>query len=240
MAYSELKKSTLIARVKKMVDLSTAAALNLDNITTNISKGNTKTGALVPSVSLIPVHDCNNCATCSAGCYAVRNVCWRPSVQKNVAENSALARNDRDRYFNDIERAARGARFFRFHVSGDVLDYDYFSRMVEMAKKCPWCTFLAFTKDFKDVNRYIAINGSLPENLKIIFSDWRGLEMPNPYNFPISSPVWFDKETGKEVERGPHCTNIVKWCGGDCSECAINGAGCWTLKPGETVLFKAH
>lgn len=222
-----------------MVNLASAAALNLDQISTKISRGNSKTGALVPSVSLIPVHDCNNCGTCSAGCYAVRNVCWRPSVQKNVAENSALAHNERDRYFSDIERAARGARFFRFHVSGDILDADYLRRMILTALKCPWCTFLAFTKDFADVNTWIDENGALPENMKIIFSDWRGLVMHNPHNLPISSPVWFDK-AGNEIERGPHCTSAATWCPGDCSECAITNSGCWALKKGETVLFKAH
>ena len=55
------------------------------------------------------------------------------------------------------------------------------------------------------------------------------LDVPNPHNLPTSRPVW----KGELVPSGI-------WCGGDCSACAVKDEGCWSLKPGERILFEAH
>lgn len=45
---------------------------NVENLHVKISEGNSKLGA-IPSVSLIPVMDCGNCAICAKSCYDLRN-----------------------------------------------------------------------------------------------------------------------------------------------------------------------
>ena len=48
------------------------AVENVSDLHVKISDGNTKLGA-IPSVSLIPVMDCGNCAICAKSCYDLRN-----------------------------------------------------------------------------------------------------------------------------------------------------------------------
>lgn len=48
------------------------AVENASDLHVKISEGNTKLGA-IPSVSLIPVMDCGNCAICAKSCYDLRN-----------------------------------------------------------------------------------------------------------------------------------------------------------------------
>lgn len=238
--YSELSAAALAGRVSDMVKLSRQMVLDgIEAKHVSISKGNRKTGARVPSVSLIPVADCGNCKACRGGCHDVRHdVIWPPQ-KASRAKNSAIARTDPERFFQEIKKTLKKSKFFRFHVGGDILNKNYFAGIVAAAKEFPACKILVFTKMFDLINAWIAENGPLPENLKLIFSDWRGLEMENPYNLPVSSPVWFDKD-GNEIERGPHTSNNCTWCPGSCEDCALQNCGCWNLKPGETVLFEAH
>ena len=235
-----MSPENVASRVKKMVTyragfLETCA----DGLTVRFSTGNRKTGAGVPSVSLIPVADCPNCKVCAGGCYDVRNVCFKKSVQITRAVNSAIYHSNPVQYFDAVRRFVRSVRFFRWHVGGDVVNLDYWENVVSIARDVPECQFLIFTKQFEIVNGWIDAGGVIPSNLHVILSDWRGLSMDNKYNLPVSSPVWFDAD-GVEIERGPHCTKNYFWCPGFCEDCAAAGSGCWSLKNGETVLFEAH
>ena len=82
------------------------------------------------------------------------------------------------------------------------------------------------------INEYVANGGEIPENLQLIFSAWPGMPLDNPYNFPTSSPRFIDGSCA--------APEGAKECPGNCSECAVMGAGCWTLKAGEGVVFNAH
>ena len=239
--YKEFFPAAVARRVAAMVETRESLINSgaVDGLHVRLSYGNRKTGAAVPSVSLIPVADCPNCKTCSAGCYDVRNVCYLPAVQKSRAINSAILKFDPERYFNEIGALVRFVRFFRWHVGGDMVTRSYFLHVLGIAKNTPGCQFLIFTKLYNVVNKYLADGGQIPENLHIIFSDWRGAKFENPFNLPVSSPVWSDPD-GREIERGPHCTDRVTWCPGFCEDCAAAGAGCFGLKAGETVLFHAH
>ena len=238
--YYELSADKIASRVRSMVGLRrNYIETGADGLTVRFSTGNRKTGAAVPSVSLIPVADCGNCKVCAGGCYDVRNVCFQKSVQISRAVNSAIYHSNPGAYFAAIRKFVRFARFFRWHVGGDVVDLDYWKNVVSIAVDTPACEFLIFTKEFDLVNSWIDAGGVIPSNLHVIFSDWRGIEMNNKYNLPVSSPVWFDK-SGKEIERGPHCTEKYTWCPGSCENCAAVCGGCWGLKNGETVLFHAH
>ena len=227
--YAEYSADSIQRRVAQMVEYRDQ--VDVPSAHVKFTYENRKTGALVPSVSLIPVADCVNCEACKTGCYDIRNVCYLPTVQMSRANNSAIAHEDPDRYFAEISEhiAKKGLRWFRFHGGADILNAGYFNGMVRVAKENPECHILAFTKAFGIVSRWIDLNGELPENLHIIFSEWRGQKMYNPHDLPTSRPVW----KGEVVPSGI-------WCGGNCSECAEKNGGCWSLKKGERILFEAH
>lgn len=238
--YYELSADKIAGRVRSMVELRrNYIQTGADGLTVRFSTGNRKTGAAVPSVSLIPIADCGNCKVCAGGCYDIRNVCYQKTVQVSRAVNSAIYHSNPAAYFDAVRKFVRFARFFRWHVVGDVVDLDYWKNVVSIAVDTPACEFLIFTKEFDLINSWIDAGGVIPSNLHVIFSDWRGIEMNNKYNLPVSSPVWFDK-AGNEIERGPHCTAAAVWCPGSCENCAAVCGGCWGLKKGETVLFHAH
>ena len=230
--YKEFGADAIRKRVQEM--LAFRDDVDVENAHVKFSYGNRKTGALVPSVSLIPVADCGNCAVCSRGCYDVRNVCFQKTVLKSRANNSAIFKKDPLKYMMEIQEAVKFLRFFRWHVGGDIKDYAYLVWMVSIARDTPTCEFLAFTKQYDIVNAYLRRFGSFPDNFHLIFSDWRGAEFDNPYNLPVSSPLWPDGT------KGPHCTDKVHMCGGDCSACASINGGCWSAGKGQTILFEAH
>jgi len=231
--YAEFREEAIVERVKEMVrkrdNLPPDADLHI-----KLSYGNRKTGALVPSVSLIPVADCGNCKMCSRGCYDIRNVCYLKSVQVTRAINSALLQRDPVGYMLQIKNAVKFLRFFRWHVGGDIKDPAYLVWMVAIAEETPECQFLAFTKMYDIVNDYLDLHETFPSNLHIILSGWKGDTDVNPHNLPVSSPVWKDGSQSCMV------TDDAIWCQGDCSACAESNGGCWAAKKGQTILFEAH
>lgn len=195
-------------------------------VAVSISAANSKMGA-VSSVSLLPYITCPfKCAEC----YAAKLAALRPAVCNAYARNTALAVEDPSAYFAQVRAAAMGVRFFRWHVSGDIINAHYFREMVFIAETLPHTEFLAFTKRYEIVNGFIKDGGAIPGNLHIIFSEWDGIEMPNPYNLPTAAVV------------RPGCEPADDWkiCGGNCFECACRGVGCWQLNKGETIAFKLH
>ena len=155
--YKEFGIEAVSKRVKQMVDFRDQ--VDVENAHVKFSYDNRKTGALVPSVSLIPVADCGHCAVCARGCYDVRNVCFQKTVQKARANNSAILQNDPGKYWREIEERVKHLRFFRYHVGGDIKDFSYFSNMVGIAVRNPHCEFLVFTKMYHIVNDFISYVG---------------------------------------------------------------------------------
>lgn len=231
-SYKEFGYEAIKKRVQQMLEFRDE--VDVENAHVKLSYGNRKTGALVPSVSMIPIADCGNCSVCMKGCYDIRNVCFQKTVQKARANNSAIYKLAPEKYWSEIRKAVRYLRFFRWHVGADIKDLQYLISMCSIARETPTCESLAFTKMYKLVNSYIKNIGPLPENLHIIFSDWRGAEMDNPYNLPVSSPLWPDGT------KGPHCTDKQFMCPGFCEQCAEAWTGCWAAKNGDTILFEAH
>lgn len=78
------------------------AVENVSDLHVKISEGNNKLGA-IPSVSLIPVMDCGNCAICAKSCYDLRNDMIYKEVIKTRAINSAILHEDPERYFKEID-----------------------------------------------------------------------------------------------------------------------------------------
>lgn len=216
----ECDSSVIRNFVKKTKEMTANIDGNKHKVHTSVCNIKMNDGAaIIPSVSLPPILTCSNCAQCSKYCYALKMARLRKNVSGSWARNLAVYQADPDRYF-------------RWHVSGDILSDSYLQGMIKVARECPSTSFLAFTKSFDIVNRYLDAGNSLPENLRIIFSGWVGLEMENPHNLPTSHPIFADGTTS--------APDGAKWCGGNCSECAAHSSGCWTMEKGDAVIFALH
>ena len=197
----------------------------------SISKANSKMGA-VASVSLLPFITCpTTCkCTCGSACYAAKLANLRPNVRHAWAVNTILAIYKPAQYWAEVEQAVKAVRFFRFHVSGDIMNKAYFHHMVDIANNNPHTEILCFTKQYDFVNAMIEKGFAVPANLHLLFSGWTNLEPVNPHNFPETNII----------ERGAEPAPNWKVCSGNCFSCAINGAGCWTACKGETIAFHKH
>lgn len=196
-----------------------------------VSTGNSKMGS-IPSVSLPAGLTCRSDCECAVKCYAKRLERLRPSVREAYRHNYQLYKCSPEIYWREVEASIMMSRFFRFHVSGDIPDEAYLGHMVEIAARNPHCEILCFTKKYTIVNNYLALRGSFPDNLHIIFSAWRELQMNNPYGLPEAHVRYRDGTTTAH--------DGAKECGGNCTECALTVGGCWTLKNGEQVVFNEH
>lgn len=200
----------------------------IKNNMVSISKGNSKMG-YIPSVSLPPIVTCAQGCTCAKKCYAAKLCRIYGTVRKAYNRNLEILKNDIDNYFTQVNAAAMVNKYFRFHVSGDIPSMDYLYRMVKLAQDLPGTTFLAFTKQYNFINNYLQ-SAAIPDNMKIIFSEWPGMHMENPHNLPVAHVIF----------RGSAPADNWKICGGNCTECACRGVGCWELKTGEHIAFYEH
>lgn len=197
----------------------------------SISSGNSKLGT-IQSISLPAGLTCRNDCECSRKCYAKRIERRRPAVRAAYKNNYELLRSDPDTFWREVEAAIMMSRFFRYHVSGDIVDDEYFRKMVEIADRNKHCEILCFTKKYEIVNKFIASGGKLPDNLHVVFSVWRNLKMANPFHFPEAHVRYRDGTTT--------APNDAVECGGNCTECAMTDDGCWSLENGESVVFNEH
>lgn len=196
----------------------------------SISHGNSKMGHIA-SVSLPSIVTCRACK-CHEKCYARKLERIRPTVAAAYKRNLDILTSDPDTYWREVEAAIMTSRFFRFHVSGDIPNYGYFESMVDIAWRNPHCQILCFTKKYDIVNEFMDRGGIVPKNLHIIFSGWVDLEMVNPYSFPEAHVKYRDGSTTARDD--------AQECGGNCSECASVDSGCWSLGPGQQVVFHEH
>ena len=190
-----------------------------------ISDNNSK--SIGPNMSLIPGKDCANCSLCRKKCYAMK-AWWQYSrTRKAWSANSRMARNKRLEYFDMVwdYLGKHKPATFRWHVAGDILDQDYYDRMVQVANDFPEIKFLCFTKRF-DLNYAIR-----PSNLAMVFSRWPGDERTavRPERLPNS---WVQDGTETRIP-----TNAIK-CMGRCDQCFM----CWHMRPGTDghVYFNIH
>lgn len=197
--------------------------------TVSISKGNSKLGS-IPSVSLPACITCNPNAPCFRLCYAAKITRLYKTVKSAYENNLNILNNDPGLYWEQVKQAAQTARFFRYHVSGDIPNMEYLEKMIETAEELPHTNFLAFTKQFDIVNLFLYKGGAIPENLKIIFSNWGDWKCSNPYNLPQCEVIL----------KGSEPLQDWKICGGNCTACACAGIGCWELKNGETIAIYQH
>ena len=200
----------------------------MQNLKISISKSNIKMGA-IPSVSLPPVATCSNCSECKNKCYALRMIKRRPSIGQAYQRNLDIFNYSPDIFKQQVIAAAMISNYFRWFTGGDIPNKEFFNMMVDIANTCKNCNFLAFTKNYNVVNEFIANGGTIPPNLKIIFSEWKKA-IPNPFNLPKS----------KVIFRGEQPPTDAKICGGNCYNCICQGIACWTLANNDTIYFYEH
>lgn len=204
-----------------------------NNVKISISHGNKKMGE-IPSVSLPPVITCAPGCTCAKKCYAVKLCRIYKTVREAYARNLRAWEDNPAEYFRQIDEVMSVSRFFRWHVSGDVPNWEYLQQMERLARRNPHCEMLAFTKRYDLIADYVWRHGAkpdaLPKNLHIVLSEWPGMTMRNPYGLPESHVIFKGEEPREDWQI----------CPGNCLECAKNGAGCWALGYGEHVAFYEH
>lgn len=229
-----LTKDGYKKRMKRIKTALNDAYKNVDDIHIKVQKGNKKTGSNCYTVSLIPVIDCMNCQKCKYNCYDLRNDFRFDRLTNDRCRNSAVHKLDVERYWSeiDLQVKAQYVRELRINVGGD-LTYEDFKYVAELGRKNPKTKMLFFTKNYIGINKFLAEGNDFPENVHPILSAWQGMEMENPFDLPTSHVLRNDGTT-TAPEYGTY------YCGGNCSECAFNEEGCWTLKKGESVIFKEH
>jgi ferredoxin len=192
---------------------------------TYVSKGNSKIGT-IPNVSLPPVISCGNCSACASKCYAKRPYRRFKTVKKYWDNNLKLARDNQPLFFQGIRDHLKNnvtVSFFRWHVSGDILNQKYVNNMVKLARDFPHVKFLAFTKMF-DLDY-----SARPNNLQIVFSMFPTMLIPKkPKNVHFS---WVQDGTETRMPK-----NAIH-CPGSCEACGM----CWSLSSiNRDVYFDIH
>lgn len=196
-----------------------------------ISYSNRKMGA-IPSFSLPSGLSCRADAPCRKECYARRMERLYSNTKKSYINNWNEWVKDPISVEKQIIGYAYMCRVFRWHVSGDIIDRKYFEMMIHVALECDKTKFLAFTKKYEIVNQYLKEGLSIPENLIIVFSAWKGFEFENSFNLPAAHVMYKNGETTAPIS--------AKLCKGNCYDCVIEDGGCWSLKNGEHVVFMKH
>lgn len=200
-----------------------------------ISQGNSKLGS-IPSISLPAGVTCRDDCKCKDKCYAKRLERIRKSVREAYRHNYQVLKCTPNTYWREVEASIMMSRFFRFHVSGDIPDKSYLTHMIDIAERNQHCEILCFTKKFDIVNEVVAEmlteSRLLPQNLHLILSGWKDLEMKNPFLLPEAHVKFKDGTTTARDD--------ALECGGNCTECALTEGGCWTLGTGEQVVFDEH
>lgn len=229
----KISKDAIERRINKILEERKIRILNIEEQHVKLMRGNKKTGVNCWTVSLAPIIDCVNCSGCRGECYDARNDIIYPAVIADRAKNSAIHKYEPTRYWDEIDMQIKAnfVRELRINVGGDLSDHD-FEYVAELGRKNPETMILFFTKNYKGINKFLDKH-EFPENVKAIMSAWEGMEMANPHNLPCSHVLYEDGRT-TAPEYG------AVYCGGNCSECAFKGEGCWNLKKGEHVIFRAH
>lgn len=195
-------------------------SMPIESIKLCISKGNRKIGKAM-NVSLPPILSCGNCKECKHFCYDIRACIQYKNVIDARIRNYVILLRNRDLYFSTIDKACnrrKSNKMFRWHVSGDIIDLDYFCRMVEIARNHPDFIFWTYTKMYHIVNEYCDKYGkeSIPTNFSVMFSEWKGMELVNPYHFGEFRALY-------ENESIPENTY---YCPGNCDICKAARRGC--------------
>ena len=209
--------------------------MSIDSVHVSISAGNDKIGHAW-NVSTLPIFTCPNCKECKRFCYDIRD-CIRygeTAANKTMlarAKNTVLLLYYPDKYFHEIDEFLTKYngkyKMFRWHVGGEIRDEKQFSKMIEIVKKHSDYIFLTYTKNYFAVNSFVKHNGgsrkiAIPENFRVMFSEWDGMKLVNPYNFKIFTV----KLKGGNKNHAPEFFDNLYKCPGQCDICKKLNRGC--------------
>lgn len=187
-----------------------------------ISKGNVKLGK-IPNISLPPIISCRPGVPCAKDCYATKAYRMYPNVRKAWDGNLAMYNSDPEEYFMQIQSWLKRNKpeWFRWHVSGEILDEWYWGMVRNTAEAFKGTKFLIFTK-------YFELNFThVPDNLSAVLSMWPGMKVPE-INLPRA---WCQDGTESRMP-----WSAIE-CPGNCQTCSA----CWGLaKRGWDVVFAIH
>lgn len=222
-----------LRKFKKQCDelISYYDSVPLEKLNVSISDGNVKIGHC-KNVSSLPVYSCRHlCGRCVKFCYDIKACIQYKNVINARVKNFVIFKRNREKFFSDIADAlshVKAHKFFRYHVGGEIIDIDELYRLVKLAKQFPDFKMWTYTKNYNVVNFYCDIYGkdSIPENLQIMFSEWKGTPVINPYNFPVFACRFPDEKPPFEYK-----------CPGNCDICKANGRGCIN---GESTYTDLH
>lgn len=200
----------------------------------SMSNKNSKTGIACLNIAF-PVCTCREDAPCKEGCYACKGCQQFAKVQAAYYRNFRIYNDNPDNFFEQVYYKIKFAKLpkVRWFDSGDIPEYDFFVRMVELCKKTPDVKHMAFTKKYEIVNEYIDKNGKLPDNLNVVFSAWHKLwNVPNPHGLAVAYVDFNNKSLNPDIPENAFV------CPGRESTCSACGA-CWN-KNLKAVVFKQH
>ena len=200
----------------------------------SMSNRNSKTGIACLNIAF-PVCSCREDAPCKSACYACKGKQQMMSVQGAYYRNFRLYNDDPDNFFEQVYYKVKfsGLPKVRWFDSGDIYDYEFLERMVELCKRTPNTNHMAFTKKYELVNEYINENGKLPDNLNIMFSAWDKLwEVPNPHGLGVAYVDFNDKRLNPDI---PQNAFVCPGRESTCSACGV----CWSKKA-KAVVFHQH
>lgn len=199
----------------------------------HISTGISKMGGMALAIGLPPEDTCRPDAPCKKGCYARKGRYNMKVVQKNLRENLNAWKRSHKKFEQAIVDACINCKWFRWFHAGDIVCMAFLIMMVHVALRVPSTNFLAFTKKFEIVNKYLDKH-DLPPNLSIILSAWGNFIPDNPHNLPMAFVRFKDGPNDKIP------TDAIP-CNGSCAECIMRrDGGCWKLKRGQSVVFDFH
>ena len=204
----------------------------------SISNHNSKTGSCCNNLAF-PTCTCREDAPCKAsGCYCMKGRQAMCNVVAAYVRNLMIYNNDHDDFWEQVKFKIKHnpLPLFRWFDAGDILDYEFFCGMVELAKAFPNIRFMSFTKKYDIVNEWLGTNGDLPNNLNIIFSAWHiGWKVNNPFGMPVAYVDFKDKTLNPQFPKGiTGCPNQSDKTI-TCSMCQK----CWNKKV-KAVVFKQH
>ena len=206
-------------------------ALRSNEICAN--NNNRKLGKGVLSVPF-PVCVCNPEAPCFEKCYTQHGCQTFANVQGAYYRNLRLYNDNPQEFFEQLYYKVKfsGLPKVRYFDSGDYVDNEFLVRSMELAKQFPNVKFMAFTKKYNIVNKYLDDN-ELPDNYNIVFSAWDKLwEVPNPHNLPVAYVKFKDERLTPEIPKNAfHCPGRESTC----SACGV----CWN-KNVKAIYFDEH
>ena len=208
---------------------------DINAVHVSISKGNRKIGHAW-NVSTLPIITCPNCSECKHFCYDIRDCIKYGWSMKNMcirarAKNTVLLLYYPEKYYREIDEFLTKYngkyKMFRWHVGGEIRNEKQFADMVKIVKNHPDYIFWTYTKNYFSVNSYVKHNGNdraiaIPENFRVMFSEWDGMPLINPYNFKIFT---VKLKNGNKNHTSEFFDTLYE-CPGQCDICKELNRGC--------------